>query len=81
MKIKALNVRHEVTGREQQPRVPRTDREAPLDQRPRLVLSWHHDGHPSHAADVGGSEGGRRRWAVGVRCSQDLGQLAIALLC
>lgn len=60
-----------------------------LDQRPSLVLSRHHDGHPSHAADVGGCEGGRGQWwweggtlwlAVGLRHSPGLGQLAATLL-
>ncbi|KAI9516491.1 hypothetical protein NQZ68_015993, partial [Dissostichus eleginoides] len=62
-----------------------------LHQRSGLVLCRHHDGHPSHAGDVGGSDrGGGQRWggggslevlrlAVGLREHLGLGQLAVAL--
>lgn len=64
-----------------------------LDQRAGLVLCRHHDGHPSHAVDVGGCDGGGgQRWggrsglklplqlAVGLRQLLGLGQMAVALL-
>lgn len=63
-----------------------------LDQRPGLVLCRHHNGHASHAGDVGScdSGGGQRRrgggclelhlWlAVGLWQCLSLGQLGVAL--
>lgn len=64
-----------------------------LDQRTCLVLRRHHDGHSTHAVDVGGCDGGGgQRWrgwsrlelplqlAVGLRQLLGLGQMAVALL-
>lgn len=63
-----------------------------LDQRSSLVLCRHHNGHPSHAGDVGSCDcGGGQRWrgggglelqlrlAVGLRQRLSLGQLGVAL--
>lgn len=53
-----------------------------LDQRSGLVLCRHHNGHPSHAGDVGGCDCGGGQWwrprnglVVGLRQHLSLGQL------
>lgn len=62
----------------------------PLDQRSCLVLCRHHNGHPSHAGDVGGSYCGGGQWcrsggdlqlrlAIGLGQHLGLRQLGVAL--